>query len=275
MSTLIHQRVEAARAGTNPTVLCRMPSGWAVLCDVQFLRGYSILLADPVARDLNELDRQKRMEYLLDMTILGDALEEVTGAHCINYEILGNLDAVLHAHVIPRYLTEPEALRKGPACLYDKAFRESVKFEYERDRSLMQGIAEACGGVCSGRRGRLAASRAAQQPLAALIRAVRSCGSCWLPAPTHEAATNQTWPQGSAQMTGPSAPRPGSFPWSGSLRDAIMASARCGPGPGPGPSSAPGPRTAQSSLSVLPASPRRAATRSGSARPNSPWSCFR
>jgi hypothetical protein len=31
MSTLIHQRVEAARVGTNPTVICRMPSGWAVL----------------------------------------------------------------------------------------------------------------------------------------------------------------------------------------------------------------------------------------------------
>jgi hypothetical protein len=58
MSTLIHQRVEAAPAGTNPTVICRMPSGWAVLCDMQFLRGYSILLADPVARDLNALDKQ-------------------------------------------------------------------------------------------------------------------------------------------------------------------------------------------------------------------------
>jgi diadenosine tetraphosphate (Ap4A) HIT family hydrolase len=81
--------------------------------------------------------------YLLDKTILGDALTEVTGAYRINYEILGNLDAALHAHVIPRYLTEPEALRKGPAWLYDKTFRESVKSEQERDRSLMQGIAEA------------------------------------------------------------------------------------------------------------------------------------
>jgi hypothetical protein len=27
VTTLIHERVEAARAGTNPTVICRMPSG--------------------------------------------------------------------------------------------------------------------------------------------------------------------------------------------------------------------------------------------------------
>jgi diadenosine tetraphosphate (Ap4A) HIT family hydrolase len=143
MSTSIHQRVAAAQAGTNPTVICRMPSGWAVLGDVQFLRGYSLLLPDPVVADLNALDRQKRAEYLLDMTILGDALLEVTGASRINYEILGNLDPALHAHVIPRYVTEPEDMRKGQACFYDEAYRNSVKFDCDRDKELMKHIAEA------------------------------------------------------------------------------------------------------------------------------------
>ncbi len=143
MLTLIHRRVEAARAGTNSTVICRMPSGWAVLGDSQFLRGYSLLLADPVVPDLNSLDSQKRTQYLLDMAILGDALLEVTGAYRINYEILGNLDAALHAHVIPRYRTEPEDMRKGPACLYDKVLRTLVKFDCERDKELMKQIAAA------------------------------------------------------------------------------------------------------------------------------------
>jgi diadenosine tetraphosphate (Ap4A) HIT family hydrolase len=141
--TMIHQRIEAARAGTNPTVICRMPSGWAVLSDFQFLRGYSILLSDPVVPNLNALDTAQRSEYLLDMTILGDALLEVTGAYRINYEILGNFDAVLHAHVLPRYLSEPEELRKGPAWFYDKAYQTSMPFDYERDKNLMQQIAEA------------------------------------------------------------------------------------------------------------------------------------
>jgi diadenosine tetraphosphate (Ap4A) HIT family hydrolase len=141
MPTLIHERVEAARAGTNPTVICRMPSGWAVLGDSQFLRGYSLLLADPVVPDLNALDARKRAEYLRDMTVLGDALLEVTGAYRINYEILGNLDPALHTHVFPRYMTEPDELRKGPAFLYDKTFRASMKFDYERDKQLMGQIA--------------------------------------------------------------------------------------------------------------------------------------
>ena len=64
MPTFIHSRVEAARAGTNPTVICRVPSGWAVLADVQFLRGYSVLLADPVVADLNALAPADRARFL-------------------------------------------------------------------------------------------------------------------------------------------------------------------------------------------------------------------
>ncbi len=143
MTTLIHERVAAARAGSNPTVICQMPSGWAVLCDVQFLRGYALLLSDPVVPDLNALDRAHRAQYLLDMVTIGDALLEVTGAFRINYEILGNLDPALHAHIIPRYLTEPEDLRKGPVFLYDRDFRNSVRFDYERDKELLRQLAAA------------------------------------------------------------------------------------------------------------------------------------
>lgn len=143
MSTLIHERVAAAQAGTNLTVICRMPSGWAVMCDVQFLRGYSLLLPDPVVPDLNALNREYRTQYLLDMATIGDALLEVTGAFRINYEILGNLHPALHAQIIPRYMSELEDLRKGPVFFYDKDYRNSIKFDYERDKELLAQIAAA------------------------------------------------------------------------------------------------------------------------------------
>ena len=90
MSTLIHQRVALAHAGKNPSVICRMPSGWAVLGDTQVTSGYTILLSDPVVPDLNALSLEDRAVYLRDMSIIGDALLEVTGAALINYEIHGN-----------------------------------------------------------------------------------------------------------------------------------------------------------------------------------------
>jgi diadenosine tetraphosphate (Ap4A) HIT family hydrolase len=143
MPPTIPQRIEAARAGTNPAVICRVSSGWVVLCDWQFLSGYSILLADPVVASLNDLDHARRELFLSDMTLVGDALMDVTGAFRINYAILGNTDPYLHAHIIPRFLTEPEELRKGLPWSYPKEGMDSVLFDYGRDKPLIEKITQA------------------------------------------------------------------------------------------------------------------------------------
>ena len=143
MKTLIDERVELARAGTNPTVLCRMPSGWAVLGDAQFIRGYCLLLPDPVVPDLNALDADARRQYLYDMTLIGDALLEETDAYRINYEILGNTDPALHTHIFPRYRAEPSAYIGGPVFSYPREQRASRPFNAERDSELMLHLAEA------------------------------------------------------------------------------------------------------------------------------------
>lgn len=77
------------------------------------------------------------------MSMIGDALLEVTGAYRINNEILGNTDPALHTHIFPRYLSEPEELRKGPVWFYDRVFRQSIKFDYQRDKELMDKISAA------------------------------------------------------------------------------------------------------------------------------------
>lgn len=141
MTTLIHERVEQSREGENPTVICRMPSGWAVLGDTQFLRGYSLLLPDPVVVDLNVLDTPDRTRFLLDMALIGDALLEVTDAARINYSIFGNFDAALHAHITPRYESEPEKLRRGPPSFYDR--KNAPQFDSERDAELMAQLRDA------------------------------------------------------------------------------------------------------------------------------------
>jgi len=141
MSTLIHQRVELAQKGENPTVVCRMESGWAVLSDVQLLNGYCLLLPDPVPPDLNALSISEREKFLRDMTIIGDALLEATGAVRINYEILGNSEKALHAHIIPRYAAEPEELRKGPVWFYDMS--KAPRFDPQKHKPLKDKIAAA------------------------------------------------------------------------------------------------------------------------------------
>jgi diadenosine tetraphosphate (Ap4A) HIT family hydrolase len=143
MKSMIHERVKAARAGTNPTVVTRVPSGWVVMADIQYVPGYCILLPDPVVPDLNSLDEEQRLQFLKDMVIIGDALLEVTEAYRINYEIQGNTVPILHAHVIPRYMSEPDELRTMPVWFYETKNISLQRFDLERDKPLMQKIENA------------------------------------------------------------------------------------------------------------------------------------
>jgi len=108
--TAIHTQVVAAREGRDPRVIARLFSGWAVFGEQQFVRGYTLLLPDPVVPNLNALGARERIAFLSDMSRLGDALLKVTGAARINYAIFGNQEPALHAHVIPRYADEPATL---------------------------------------------------------------------------------------------------------------------------------------------------------------------
>lgn len=117
--TAIHRHVAAAKAGREPRVIARLFSGWAVFGERQFLRGYALLLPDPVVPSLNALGAHERALFLQDLARLGDAVLKVTGAERINYAILGNLEPALHAHVIPRYADEPAKLRTAHPWAYD------------------------------------------------------------------------------------------------------------------------------------------------------------
>ena len=140
--TAIHQQVNEARAGRNPRVFARLYSGWAVFGERQFVYGYCLLLPDPVVSSLNALDAHDRGAFLSDMARLGDALLKVTPALRINYAIFGNEEPALHAHVIPRYLDEPERLRTAHPWAYDwQAARAFERADYaELAESLLREL---------------------------------------------------------------------------------------------------------------------------------------
>ena len=127
-------RIGSAVRGETPTVLLRMKSGFAVLADSQFLPGYCILLAYPKVNSLNDLDTVQRLIFLREMAFVGDAITEVCTPLRINYEILGNTDAYLHAHIIPRYDWEEDSLLKMPVWLYPQEYRTSPEFEFSETK---------------------------------------------------------------------------------------------------------------------------------------------
>ncbi|MFF2372836.1 HIT family protein [Streptomyces xiamenensis] len=138
-------RIGAALRGENPTVLRRLASGFAVIGDVQFLPGYSVLLVDqPGVQRLSDLPKARRLSFLSDMDRLGEAVERVCrrldpGFRRVNLEILGNTDPFLHAHVWPRFAWEPAELVSKPVWLYpadrwsDEGFRLGPRHDVLRE----------------------------------------------------------------------------------------------------------------------------------------------
>jgi diadenosine tetraphosphate (Ap4A) HIT family hydrolase len=143
MTTSIHRRVDALRAGRDPAFVARLVSGWAVLGERQFLPGYCLLLPDPVVPTLNALHGDDRAAFLADMASLGDAVLAVTRAVRINYAIYGNLDPALHAHVIPRFSDEPPALKHAQPWAYD--WDAAPAFDLDLHRDLRDRIHAALG----------------------------------------------------------------------------------------------------------------------------------
>ncbi len=106
--------------------------------DVQFLKGYCLLLPDPVVPDLNAMNMEQRLSFLGDMTRLGDAVLKVSGAVRINYEMLGNLEPALHAHVFPRFNDEKDNLKTKPVWFYD--WENAPEFNPSIHKTLMEKI---------------------------------------------------------------------------------------------------------------------------------------
>ncbi len=141
----MRDRIGAAQRGVNPMVIARMRSGFAVIGDHQFMPGYCVLLASPEVDHLSDLPLPERTVFLSDMSLLGEAVMRVTQPRRMNYEILGNTDAYLHAHVWPRYDWEPEEYRGGPVWRYpgEQRFADEHAYNDERHGDLRLRIGEA------------------------------------------------------------------------------------------------------------------------------------
>ena len=123
-------RIGAALRGANPMVMAKLPGSFAVIGDVQWLPGYCVLLVDRQdVSGLTDLNIEERHEFLSSMAVLGEAVERACRSadgrfRRMNFDILGNTDEFLHAHVWPRYDWEPAEQIRKPVWLYPSEFWE-------------------------------------------------------------------------------------------------------------------------------------------------------
>lgn len=104
---LICSRIEDIQAGNNPYVVAELETGYIVIGDHQYFKGYTLFLCKEHVSELHLLDRTFKTKYLLEMSEVAEAVQHAFGAYKMNYELLGNGDSHLHWHLFPRRLSEP------------------------------------------------------------------------------------------------------------------------------------------------------------------------
>lgn len=104
----ICRKLAACRERAHPGLIAELDTGFAVLGDSQFFRGYSLLLCKQPVTELDELAADARARYLEEMAQLAAAVRAVVRPHKLNYEALGNQVHHMHWHVFPRQLTDPD-----------------------------------------------------------------------------------------------------------------------------------------------------------------------
>ena len=138
----ICERIAQIKRGENPTLVAELPSGYAVMGDSQFFRGYCLLLCKAPAADLEALEPEFRAQFLADMATLSAAVAAVVKPHKMNLESLGNAVPHLHWHVFPRQLDEAEPVKPVWFSMPQGEAAAEFAFDAARDGELMAQLRE-------------------------------------------------------------------------------------------------------------------------------------
>lgn len=104
---LICSRINMIKEGTNKYFVAELETGYVVMGDHQYFEGYTLFLGKEHKRELHELDGGYKQKFLVEMSLVAEAVHHAFKPHKLNYELLGNGDSHMHWHIFPRQLSEP------------------------------------------------------------------------------------------------------------------------------------------------------------------------
>lgn len=99
---LICDRIQMIRKGENPFFVKELETGYVVIGDNQYFKGYTLFLHKEHKTELFQLDPKTKAKYLEEMALVGEACSRAFGAEKMNYELLGMGDQHVHWHLFPR-----------------------------------------------------------------------------------------------------------------------------------------------------------------------------
>ena len=86
---LICERISMIKEGTNKYFVKELETGYVVIGNHQYFKGYTLFLRKEHKTELSMLDRDYKLKFLEEMSIVAEAVQKATRAQKMNYEMLG------------------------------------------------------------------------------------------------------------------------------------------------------------------------------------------
>ena len=135
-SCLVCDRIKQIQQGKNPYFIKEMETGYAVLGDCQYFRGYCLFLCKFHKTELHELKKDIRLKFLEEMALVAESVYKTFNPRKLNYELLGNTDEHMHWHIFPRY--KNDLMPDRVVWAVDKTIRNNEKYILtEKQRNLL------------------------------------------------------------------------------------------------------------------------------------------
>lgn len=124
---LICDRIAMIRNKTNPHFVAELETGFVVIGDHQYFHGYTLFLCKEHVTELHLCRKEFKEAFLIEMSLVSEAVYHCFQPDKLNYELLGNGDAHMHWHLFPR--RRDEARPNGPVWWTDRSvmYSEEVR----------------------------------------------------------------------------------------------------------------------------------------------------
>ncbi|WP_112179859.1 MULTISPECIES: HIT family protein [Paraliobacillus] len=137
---LICTRIKMIKKGTNKYFVKELETGYVVIGDHQYFKGYTLFLCKEHRSELHELNNDFKEKFLLEMSRVSEAVHRAFKPLKLNYELLGNSDPHMHWHIFTRSETESNPTHPVWWTPRDQMYAENIKpndKELERLKSVL------------------------------------------------------------------------------------------------------------------------------------------
>ena len=137
---LICERIELIKQGNNPHFVKELETGYVVIGDGQYFKGYTLFLAKEHVTELHQMEYETKIKFLEEMSIVQEAVAKAFQAEKMNIELLGNGDAHVHWHLFPRKAGDMQGYgHNGRGPVWWVPWEEMSSEEYQpKESDLLQ-----------------------------------------------------------------------------------------------------------------------------------------